>query len=109
MGGSAAWELPFHQPDLFSKSVVVAGVAHPWSLRHFPKIPVWVFVGAEDYMRKEQQETVSSAKRFGVDVVETVWPSTDHGGILGRVKSYPRVLDWLVGETDLRVQDPPVE
>lgn len=109
MGGSAAWEMPFHEPDLFTKSVVIAGVAHPWSLRHFPKIPVWVFVGAEDYMRKEQQETVTSAKRFGVDVVETVWPEADHGGVLGRAKNYSRLLDWLVTDAELRKALPPEE
>lgn len=103
MGGSGAWELPFHQPGLFSKSVVIAGVCHPWSLRNYPKIPVWVFVGAKDYMRKEQQETITSAKRFQVDVVETVWEGADHGGIFQRAKAYQPMLDWLVSGEDLRV------
>lgn len=102
MGGSAAWELPFWEPDLFSKSVVSAGVCHPWSLRHFPKIPVWVFVGAEDYMRKEQQETVTSAQRFGVDVVETVVEGANHGGIFRTMRNDERVLKWFVSGTDLR-------
>ena len=44
MGGSGAWKLPFYEQDLFAKSVVIAGVCHPWSLRHYPKIPVWAFV-----------------------------------------------------------------
>ncbi|MCA9131623.1 MAG: hypothetical protein KDA45_00640, partial [Planctomycetales bacterium] len=69
MGGSGAWELPSYEPELFSKCVVLAGVCHPWSLRHYPPTQVWVFVGEKDYMRKEQQETVTSAQRFGVDVV----------------------------------------
>ncbi len=103
MGGSGAWELPFHEQKLFTKSVVIAGVCHPWSLRHFPKIQVWAFVGAEDYMRKEQQETVSSAKRFGVDVVETVWVGADHGKIFRNTRSYQRMLDWLVRDEDLRL------
>jgi predicted peptidase len=104
MGGSGAWELPFYEPKLFSKVVVIAGVCHPWSLRHYPKISVWAFVGAEDYMRKEQQETITSAKRFGVDVVETVWPGADHGGIYARARSYQPLLNWLVSEEDLRVE-----
>ena len=103
MGGSGAWELPFHEPQLFSKAVVIAGVCHPWSLRHYPKIPVWVFVGSEDYMRKEQQETVTSAKRFGVDVVETIWNGADHGGIFRRAMSEQRMLDWLVRDVEMRV------
>ena len=103
MGGSGAWELPFHEPELFAKSVVIAGVCHPWSQRHYPKIPVWVFVGADDYMRKEQQETVTSAERFGVDVVETVWIGADHGGIFRNAKTYQPLLDWLVTKEDLRV------
>lgn len=102
MGGSGAWELPFHERGLFTKSVVIAGVCHPWSLRHFPKIPVWAFVGAEDYMRKEQQETITSAKRFGVDVVETVWTGADHGAIFRNAKSYRRMLDWLLSDEDSR-------
>jgi len=102
MGGSGAWELPSFEPELFTKSVVIAGVCHPWSLRHYPKIPVWVFVGADDYMRKEQQETVTSAKRFGVDVVETVWNGADHGGIFRNAMSDQSMLDWLVKDQDLR-------
>ncbi len=103
MGGSGAWEIPFYEPELFSKVVVIADVCHPWSLRHYPKIPVWAFVGAEDYMRKEQQETITSAKRFGVDVVETVWPGANHGGIYARARSYQPVLDWLVSDEDVRL------
>lgn len=102
MGGSGAWELPSFEPELFTKSVVIAGVCHPWSLRHYPKIPVWVFVGADDYMRKEQQETVTSAKRFGVDVVETVWKGADHGGIFRNAMSDPTMLEWLMEDQDLR-------
>ncbi len=105
MGGSGAWELPFHEPKLFSKSVVIAGLCHPWSLRHFPKIPVWDFVGEKDYMRKEQEETVSSARRFGVDVVQTTWKGADHGGIFKNAKSYQRMLDWLVTNEDLRREE----
>ena len=104
MGGSGAWELPFYEPNLFAKSVVIAGVCHPWSLRHYPKIPVWAFVGAEDYMRKEQQETITSAKRFGVNVVETVWKDADHGGIFKHARTYQPMLNWLVGNEDLRVE-----
>lgn len=103
MGGSGAWELPFYEPELFSKSVVVAGVCHPWSLRHYPKIPVWAFVGTEDSMRKEQQETITSARRFGVDVVESTWPGADHGQIFRHVRTYQPLLRWLVTDDDLRV------
>ncbi len=106
MGGSGAWELPSFEPNLFAKSAVIAGVCHPWSLRHYPKIPVWVFVGAEDYMRKEQQETVTSAKRFGVDVVETVWQGADHGGIFRNAMSDETLLKWLVQDLDLRAGGP---
>ena len=105
MGGSGAWELPSHEPTLFSKSVVIAGVCHPWSLRHYPQIPVWVFVGAKDYMRKEQQETTTSAQRFGVDVVETVWDGADHGGIFRKAMSHERMLNWLVKDEDLRQEN----
>ncbi len=105
MGGSGAWELPSHEPKLFSKSVVIAGVCHPWSLRHYPKIPVWAFVGADDYMRKEQQETITSARRFGVDVVETVWEGANHGGIFSRAMSHKRMLNWLVTDQDLRKEN----
>ncbi|WP_145289674.1 alpha/beta hydrolase-fold protein [Rosistilla oblonga] len=104
MGGSGAWELPSYEQDLFSKSVVIAGLCHPWSLRHYPKTQVWVFVGEEDYMRKEQQETVSSAKRFKVDVVETVWAGADHGGIFKNAMSYQRMLNWHVQDEDLRLE-----
>ena len=104
MGGSGAWELPSFEQKLFTKSVVIAGVCHPWSLRQYQKTQVWVFVGAKDYMRKEQQETVTSARRFGVDVVETVWEDADHGGIFRNVMSYQRALDWLVTAEDLRVE-----
>ena len=107
MGGSGAWELPSYEPKLFSKCVVIAGVCHPWSLRHYPKTQVWVFVGEKDYMRKEQQETVTSAKRFGVDVVETVWSDANHGGIFKNAMAYERMLHWLVAEEDLRVADEP--
>ena len=103
MGGSGAWELPFRQAGLFSKSVVIAGVCHPWALRHYPKIPVWVFIGSKDYMRKEQEETVTSARRFKVDVLATVWKGADHGGIFNRAKAYQPMLDWLVSDEDLRV------
>jgi hypothetical protein len=82
---------------------VTAGVCHLWSLRHYPTVPVWVFVGAKDYMRKEQQETVTSAKRFGVDVVETVWKGADHGGIFRNAMSDQRMLDWLVKDQDFRL------
>lgn len=109
MGGSAAWELPFYQPALFSKSVVLAGVCHPWSLRHYPKIPVWAFVGAEDFMRKEQQETITSARRFEVDVVETVWAGRDHGGIHRAAMGHAPMLQWLVSDEDLRSEAPPTE
>ena len=107
MGGSGAWELPSYEPKLFSKSVVIAGVCHPWSLRHYPKTQVWVFVGEKDYMRKEQQETVTSAKRFGVDVVETVWSNADHGGIFRKAMAYPRMRNWLVQDRESRVADEP--
>ncbi len=98
MGGSGAWELPFHEPDLFTRVGVIAGVCHPWSLRHFPKIPVWVFVGAQDYMQKEQRETVSSARRFDVDVVETIVAGADHGGIYRYAREYDPLLQWLAGK-----------
>lgn len=103
-GGSGAWEIPFHEPKLFSKCVVIAGVCHPWSLRNYPKktIQVWVFSGEKDYMRKEQHETITSAKRFGVNVVETVWPGADHGGIFRNTMAYQPMLDWLIKNTDLR-------
>ena len=107
MGGSGARELPSYKQKLFSKCVVIAGVCHPWSLRHYPKTQVWVFVGEKDYMRKEQQETVTSAKRFGVDVVETVWSDADHGGIFKNAMAYERMLNWLVQGDDLRVTDEP--
>lgn len=102
MGGSGAWELPFYQPDLFSKVVVIAGVCHVWSLRHFPEIPVWVFSGADDFVYKEQRETITSALRFGVDVVATIWPGQDHGGINRSAMSTQRMLQWLVSDEDLR-------
>jgi hypothetical protein len=57
---------------------------------------VWGFVGAGDYMRKEQQEAVTSAKRFGVNVVETVRKGADHGGIFRNAMSDHTMLDWLV-------------
>jgi len=107
MGGSGAWELPSYEQDLFTKCVVIAGVCHPWSLRHYPKTHVWVFVGEKDYMRKEQQETVTSAKRFGVDVVETVWSGAGHGGIFKNAMAYQRMLNWLVQGDDLRVATEP--
>lgn len=107
MGGSGAWELPSYQPEMFTKCVVIAGVCHPWSLRHYPKTQVWVFVGANDYMRKEQQETVTSAKRFGVDVVETVWAGADHGGIFRNAMAYKKMLDWLVKDEVRRVEAEP--
>jgi predicted peptidase len=107
MGGSGAWDLPSFEPELFTKSVVIAGVCPPWALRHYPKTRVWVFVDEKDYMRKEQQETVSSAKRFGVDVVQTVWTDVDHGGIFKRAMSYQRMLDWLVKDEDLRLEAEP--
>ena len=107
MGGSGAWELPSYEQKLFSKCVVIAGVCHPWSLRHYPKTQVWVFVGEKDYMRKEQQETVTSAKRFGVDVVETVWSDADHGGIFKNAMAYQRMLNWLVQGDDLRLAAEP--
>lgn len=107
MGGSGAWELPSYEPKLFTKCVVIAGVCHPWSLRHYPKTQVWGFVGEKDYMRKEQQETVTSAKRFGVDVVETVWSEANHGGIFKNAMAYQRMLNWLVQGEDLRVAAEP--
>ena len=107
MGGSGAWELPSYEPKLFTKCVVVAGVCHPWSLRHYPKTLVWVFVGEKDYMRKEQQETVTSAKRFGVDVVETVWSDADHGGVFKNAMAYQKMLGWLVKDKDLRMEPEP--
>ena len=58
-------------------------------------------------MRKEQQETVTSAKRFHVDVVETVWSNTDHGGIFRNAMAYERMLNWLVQGDDLRVAAEP--
>ncbi len=108
MGGSGAWELPSYEPELFTKCVVIAGVCHPWSLRHYPMTRVWVFVGEKDYMRKEQQETVTSAQRFDVDVVETVWAGADHGGIFRLAMAYPRMLEWLVADEDLRIGPAPM-
>ena len=105
MGGSGAWELPSFEPDLFTKSVVIAGVCHPWSLRHYPKTQVWAFVGLKDYMRKEQQETVTSAKRFGIDVVESTWKDADHGGIFRNAIRHQPMLNWLVSVKDLRHAD----
>lgn len=102
MGGSGAWELPSFEDRLFAKSVVIAGVCHPWSLRHYPKTKVWVFVGMKDYMRKEQQETVTSAQRFGVNVVESTWKDADHGGVFRKTMRYQPMLEWLVTSEDLR-------
>ena len=93
----------------YCERVSIAGVCHPWSLRHYPETQVWVFVGETDYMRKEQQETVTSAKRFGVDVVETVWEGADHGGIFRNAIACQRMLDWLVSSEDLRVERLPEE
>jgi hypothetical protein len=50
----------------------IAAVAEAGGIRDLVCETVWAFVDAEDYMRKEQQETITSAKLFGVDVVETV-------------------------------------
>jgi len=84
-----------------------SGVGQEWGMFFVGQIvideSVWVFVGAKDYMRKEQQETVTSAKRFDVDVVETLWMGADHGGIFSNAMSYQRMLDWLVTTKDLRL------
>jgi len=103
MGGSGAWELPSFEPELFTKSVVSAGVCHPWSLRHYPKTQVWVFSGVKDFMRKEQHETVTSAERFQVDVVESIWNNADHSGVFKNAMQYEPMLKWLVSKEDLRV------
>jgi hypothetical protein len=63
---------------------------------------VWVFVSGDDSMRKEQRETVTSAKRFGLDVVETVWKGANHGGIFRNAMSDQTMLDWLVKDRDMR-------
>jgi hypothetical protein len=55
-------------------------------------------------MRKEQQETVTSAKCFGVDMVETVWKGADHGGIFRNTMSDQTMMEWLVKDQDLRLE-----
>jgi hypothetical protein len=56
-------------------------------------------------MRKEQQETVTPAKRFGVgvDVVKTIWKGADHSGIFRNAMSDQTMMEWLVKDQDVRL------
>jgi predicted peptidase len=102
MGGSGAWELPFYEPELFTKVVVMAGVCHPWSLIHYPRAAVWCFIGEHDGLREAQEHTVHMARKFNVDVIQTLWPDTDHSGVCRRTLAHRPMLAWLTEDADLR-------
>jgi len=102
-GATGAWLMPFYNQTMFSKVVVIAGVATPWAIRHYPKdVQVWVFIGEKDLLAIEQQNTVDSAKRFKVDVVRTLMRGVDHGQARTRAMEHPNIAKWLVSDKDLR-------
>ena len=101
-GASSAWSMPYYHPNMFSKVVVMAGLATGWTVKNFPDIPVWVFSGAKDGFLVEQRQTVESALRWGVDVVYTVFPGADHGGAKREAMKIQDMLDWLTSDEDLR-------
>lgn len=102
-GATGAWLMPFYNQTMFSKVVVIAGVATPWAILHYPKgVQVWVFIGEKDRLAIEQQNTVDSAKRFKVDVVRTLMRGVNHGKARTRAMEHPNIAKWLVSDKDLR-------
>jgi predicted peptidase len=95
MGGSGAWELPFYHPELFSRVVVMSGSCHPWKLKHYPKIPVWVFSGSKEPWLPQHTNAVNSAKQFGLDVSHTIWPGAGRGAGRQRTMSDEALWEWL--------------
>jgi hypothetical protein len=95
--------MPFYNKQMFSKVVVIAGVAEPWAILNYPKgVQVWVFIGENDRLAKEQQNTVDCAKRFKVDVVRTLMRGVDHKEARTRAMEHPSIAKWLVSDEDLR-------
>jgi predicted peptidase len=102
-GATGAWLMPFYNKKMFSKVVVIAGVATPWAILNYPKdVQVWVFIGEKDRLAIEQQNTVDSAKRFKIDVVRTLMRGVDHGKARTRAMEHPNIAKWLVSDKDLR-------
>jgi predicted peptidase len=79
MGGTAAWEFPYYQPDLFCRVGVISGSVQGWKLKHYPDIPVHVYSGGDEEFLKAHTFSVELAKDFGNDIVHTIWPGLGHG------------------------------
>jgi predicted peptidase len=102
-GATGAWMMPFYNKEMFSKVVVIAGVATPWAILNYPKgVRAWVFIGENDRLAREQQNTVDSASRFKVDVVRTLVRGANHSEARTRAMEHANIAKWLVSDEDLR-------
>ena len=96
MGGTAAWELPYYQPELFCRVGVISGSVQAWKLKHYPSIPVRVYSGSAEEFCKAHTYSVDLAKDFGNDINHTIWPDLGHGECFQRTINDPDFIKWLV-------------
>jgi predicted peptidase len=97
MGGFGTWSLAVHQPKRFAALVPICGGGEPIVTLLFPKIPVWVFHGAKDFVVpiERSEKMVEAMKKFGGNVKFTVYPEAGHDSW---TESYanPELYEWLL-------------
>ncbi len=96
MGGTAAWELGYYQPNLFCRVGVISGSVQAWKLKHYPNIPVRVYSGSEEEFCRAHSFSVELAKDFGNDIKHTIWPGLGHGECFKKTINDQSFLKWLV-------------
>jgi predicted peptidase len=97
MGGFGTWSLAAHQPKRFAALVPICGGGEPIVTMLFPKIPVWVFHGAKDFVVpiERSEKMVETMKKFGGHVKFTVYPEAGHDSWTEAYNN-PELYEWLL-------------
>ncbi|NNC35242.1 MAG: alpha/beta hydrolase [Croceitalea sp.] len=96
-GGSAAWNMAVQYPDKFAAMAVVCGMA-PVPYAHWldPKMPIWVFHGADDPVIpvSESDTMVAKLKEMEYDVQYTRYDGVGHDSWI-QAYTTEALYEWL--------------
>lgn len=102
MGGTGTWDLALAYPDVFSRIAPMSGSIKttPETLAALKNMPIWTFVGDDDVVVKPEstEQFMSSLEHQNNDARITVYPETDHVGVLQKawLEDGIELLNWLL-------------
>lgn len=100
MGGYGTWKLLADAPDRFAAAAPICGGGIPYLTRKHPKVPVWVFHGAKDFVvpLSASEAMIEGIKKNGGEPRLTVYPEAGHDSW---TESYnnEELYDWLLSHS----------